>query len=399
MPESPIRKLAPSAAKATAAGRVIYHLNIGQPDIETPPAMLDAMHNLDLKVIAYSPSQGYESYLKKVIAFYKRKHIADLNLGDVMVTTGGSEALTFSLFSCLDAGDEVIIPEPFYANYNGFATAGNIVVKPIPTSIDDNFRLPAVEEFEKRITAKTKAIIICNPGNPTGSLYTKAELLALREVVLKHDLFLFADEVYREFVYDGAEHTSILSLEGLEEHAVVIDSISKRYSACGARLGALISRNKQLMATALKFAQARLSPPTLAQIVAEAGIDVADSYFDAVKEEYVSRRDLLVAGLNKIEGVFCPNPGGAFYAMVRLPIDDADTFCKWMLEDFAYENQTVMMAPGTGFYATPGAGRDEVRIAYVLNKESLKKALQILEKGLAAYPGRTVGAKSTSAQA
>lgn len=388
MPESPIRKLAPSAARATAKGRIIYHLNIGQPDIETPQAMLDAMHNLDLKVIAYSPSQGYESYLKKVVGFYKRKKIADLEIGEVMVTTGGSEALTFSLFSCLDPGDEVIIPEPFYANYNGFATAGNIVVKPITSSIEDNFRLPSIAEFEKHITPKTKAILICNPGNPTGCLYSKDELLALRELVLRHDLFLFADEVYREFVYDGAVHTSILSLEGLEEHAVVIDSISKRYSACGARLGSLISRNKALMATALKFAQARLSPPTLAQIVAEAGIDVADDYFENIKHEYVQRRDLLVTGLNNIDGVFCPTPEGAFYAMVRLPIDDTDVFCKWMLEEFEYQNQTVMLAPGTGFYATPGKGKNEVRIAYVLNQDSLRQALMILEHALAVYPGR-----------
>lgn len=398
MPESPIRKLAPSAAKATQLGRVIYHLNIGQPDIETPQAMIDAMHNLDMKVIAYSPSQGFESYRKKVVEFYRRKQIADLSIDDVMVTTGGSEALTFSLFSCLDQGDEVIIPEPFYANYNGFATAGNIVVKPLASSIEENFALPPISDFEKVITPKTKAILICNPGNPTGCLYNKEELLALRDLVLKHDLFLFADEVYREFVYDGQEHTSILSLDGLEENAVVIDSISKRYSACGARLGTLLSRNRALMSTALKFAQARLSPPTLAQVVAEAGIMVEDAYFEAIKAEYVSRRDMLVAGLNEIPGVFCPTPGGAFYAMVRLPIDNADKFCKWLLEEFEHNNETVMLAPGSGFYATEGRGLDEVRIAYVLNKDSLSKALEILKRALAVYPGRVV-AKQAKAEA
>lgn len=389
MPESPIRKLVPYAELAKKEGREIIHLNIGQPDIETPAEMMEAVRNIDFKVLEYSHSAGFESYRHRLVGYYRQLGI-ELDITNLMVTTGGSEAIMFGLFSCLDPGDEIIIPEPFYANYNGFATAGDIIVKPVTSKIEDNFCLPPVEEFEKLITPQTKAILICNPNNPTGYLYSDDELLALRDLVLTHDLFLFADEVYREFCYGDMKHTSILSLQGLEDHAVVIDSISKRYSACGARIGALVSRNKELMATALKFAQARLSPPTFAQIAAEAATLVDESYFDEVKAEYTHRRDILVEGLNKIEGVTCPNPGGAFYAMIHLPIDDSDRFCRWMLENFSHENKTVMMAPGTGFYATPGLGKQEVRIAYVLKQEDLKEALIILEEGLKAYPGRIV---------
>lgn len=389
MPASPIRKLVPFAEKAKAQGKNIYHLNIGQPDIETPHEMWDAVRNIHIKVLEYSHSAGIESYRRKLAKAYAQYGI-NIDYTDLIVTTGGSEAITFGFFSCLDAGDEIIIPEPFYANYNGFATAGNIEVKPITSHIEDGFALPPISEFEKLIGPKTKAILICNPNNPTGYMYSEEELEALRQLVLKYDLFLFADEVYREFCYDGRKHRSILTLPGLEQNAVVIDSISKRYSACGARIGCIISRNKDLMATVLKFAQARLSPPSIEQIAAEAALDVLQDYFDEVKEEYTRRRDLLVAGLNQLPGVVCPNPGGAFYAMAKLPIDNADRFCQWLLEDFSYSNETVMLAPGAGFYSTPGLGNQEVRIAYVLKEEDLQKAIDLLGMALQVYPGKVV---------
>ena len=388
MPASPIRKLVPYAEKAIAKGKEIFHLNIGQPDIATPKIAMDAVKNTDISVLAYSHSAGFESYRRKLTGYYKKFGIK-LTHEEIIITTGGSEALLFGLMSCLDAGDEIIIPEPFYANYNGFAQAGDLVVKPITASIENGFALPQIEAFEQLITPKTKAILICNPNNPTGYLYSKEELELLKEIVLKYDLFLFADEVYREFTYDNKVHTSILTLSGIEDNAIVIDSVSKRYSACGARVGALVTKNKAVLATVLKFAQARLSPPTLAQIVAEAAIDVDKSYFEEVKAEYLSRRDLLLAGLNKIPGVQSPVPSGAFYTIAKLPIDDSDKFCQWMLEDFEYKGETVMMAPATGFYATKGLGKQEVRIAYVLKKEDLSAALECLAEGLKVYPGRT----------
>lgn len=397
MPASPIRKLVPYAEKAKASGIQIYHLNIGQPDIKTPEVMLNAVRNFDAKVVEYSHSAGNESYRRKLTQYYQKYGI-ELDYSDILITTGGSEAILFGMMSCLDAGDEVIIPEPLYANYNGFSTAGNIVVKPITATIDQNFALPPIEEFEKVITPRTKAILICNPNNPTGYLYSEAELKTLREIVLKHDLYLFADEVYREFTYDGAQPLSVLSLTGLDQHAVVVDSISKRYSACGARIGALVSRNRELMATALKFAQARLSPPTFGQVLAEAGMEVPDSYFAEVNAEYTRRRNVLVAGLNNIEGVFCPMPKGAFYVVARFPIADSDHFCQWMLESFNYKGKTVMMAPATGFYATPGLGKNEVRLAYVLNEDDLRSALVCLQEGLKAYPGRTATGATQNAQ-
>ncbi len=387
MPASPIRKLVPFAEKARSEGKKIYHLNIGQPDIETPPEMLQAVKDADIKVLEYSHSAGFESYRKGLVGYYQQFGI-EVSHEEILITTGGSEAALFGLMSCLDDGDEIIIPEPFYANYNGFAIAGKINIKPINSTIETAFALPPISDFENMITEETKAIMICNPNNPTGYLYSKEELEQLREIVLKHDLFLFADEVYREFAYDGREHTSVLTLEGLENHAVVIDSISKRYSACGARVGALVTKNKAVYSAALKFAQARLSPPTLAQIAAEAGLKVGKDYFDAVKEEYVERRNLVVEALNNMDGVICPSPGGAFYTIARLPIDDADAFCQWLLESFEYKGQTVMLAPATGFYATPGSGRHEVRIAYVLNKEELANAMECLAEALKVYPGQ-----------
>lgn len=388
MPASPIRKLIPYAEKAKSEGRVIYHLNIGQPDIETPEVMLNAVKNNQLKVIEYSHSAGIESYRRKLVTYYQKFGI-ELNYQDIMVTTGGSEAIEIAMMTCLDEGDEIIIPEPFYANYIGFGTQAGISIKPIISKIEDGFALPPVSEFEKVITPSTRAIMICNPGNPTGYLYTKAELEALRDLVKKYNLFLFADEVYREFCYDDKEYISVLNLEGIERNAVLMDSVSKRYSACGVRIGALISRNKEVMAAALKFAQARLSPPTFGQIAAEAAIDTPDSYFVNVKKEYVARRDFVVKALNNIPGVFCPKPSGAFYAIAQLPIDNADKFCQWLLESFQYNNETVMLAPATGFYSTPGAGINQVRVAYVLNIESLSKAVKCLEEALKVYPGRT----------
>lgn len=388
MPASPIRKLVPFSEAAKKQGRKVYHLNIGQPDIETPEVVMNSIRATDLKVIEYSNSEGMAAYRQGLTTYYKSKDI-QLDTTDIMITTGGSEALVFAFMTCLNPGDEVIIPEPFYANYNGFAVMAGVKVVPVTANIYNGFALPPIADFEKKITANTKGILICNPGNPTGYLYTKEELKQLRELVIKHNLFLFADEVYREFMYDGAIPHSVMNLEGLEQHAVMIDSISKRYSMCGARIGAMVTRNKEVMAAALKFAQARLSPPTFGQLAGIAALDTPQEYFDGVVNEYVKRRDILVEGLNSIDGVKCPNPQGAFYCIAQLPIDDADAFCQWILEKFEYNNQTVMMAPATGFYATPGLGKNQVRLAYVLNEESLRNALVCLEHALKAYPGRT----------
>ena len=388
MPASPIRKLVPFAEAAKKRGTKIYHLNIGQPDIETPASFLNAVKNADLKIVEYSHSAGNESYRKKLCGYYKEYNI-NIDQNEVIITCGGSEAIEIALLTCFNPGDEIIIPEPFYANYNGFSKAADVIVKPIRSFIDTGFALPPIAEFEKQITSKTKGIMICNPGNPTGYLYTKAELEALRDLVKKHDLFLLSDEVYREFCYDGKEYISVMHLEGIENNVILLDSISKRYSACGARIGAMISKNKEIMAAALKFAQARLSPPSYGQIGAEAALDTPKSYFAEVKKEYVARRDFVIDSLNKIAGVFCPKPSGAFYCIAKLPIDNADKFCQWLLEDFNYNSQTVMLAPATGFYSTPGAGSDEVRIAYVLKIEDLKAAMKCLEEGLKLYPGKT----------
>lgn len=386
MPPSPIRKLVPYAEAARKKGIRVYHLNIGQPDIETPPAILDAVRHADLKVLEYSHSAGNESYRRKLVDYYKKVGI-QVSHDQILITTGGSEAILFGFFTCLNPGDEVIIPEPFYANYNGFACTAGVKVVPITSHIENGFALPPIEEFEKVITPKTRAIVVCNPNNPTGYLYSRAEMEALKAICIKHHLYLFSDEAYREFCYEG-EYISAMQLEGLDEHVVLMDTISKRYSACGARIGALVTRNKKVYDAAMKFAQARLSPPGLAQILGEAAVDLPDDYFDAPREEYKARRDLLLSRLNKMPGVFCPNPGGAFYAIARLPIDDADQFCQWLLEKFEYQGQTVMLAPATGFYGTPGLGRDEVRLAYVLNLDALNKAMDVLEQALQQYPGR-----------
>ena len=387
MPESPIRKLVPFSEKAKKDGKKVYHLNIGQPDIQTPELALEAIHNFSDKVVEYSHSAGFESYRKGLAKYYQNLGIA-INHDDIIVTTGGSEALLFALNTCLDDGDEIIIPEPFYANYNGFSISAGVKVKPIATSIHDGFALPKIQEFEKLITPNTKAILICNPGNPTGYLYSKEELETLRDIVLKYDLFLIADEVYREFAYDGNVHHSVLNIEGLKDNAIVIDSTSKRYSMCGIRVGCIVSKNKALMAAVMKFAQARLSPPTFGQIAGEAALKTDISYFEEVSAEYVSRRDLLVDGLNKIEGVFCPKPTGAFYAIAELPVDDADKFAQWLLEDFELDGETIMVAPAAGFYATPSMGTKQVRIAYVLNKKSLQKSITILSAALKLYNGK-----------
>ena len=388
MPASPIRKLVPYSEKAKTQGITVYHLNIGQPDIETPEVALNAVKNLDRKVIEYSHSAGFESYRNALSAYYVKNGIR-VSPEDIIITTGGSEALIFGFMTTCNPGDEVIIPEPFYANYNGFAVTAGINVVPVTATIESGFALPPITEIEKKITSKTKGIVICNPGNPTGYLYSKEELEQLRDLVKKHDLFLFADEVYREFCYDGAVPFSVMNLEGIENNVIMIDSVSKRYSMCGARIGALISKNKEVMAAALKFGQARLSPPTIDQIAAEAALKTPQSYFDNVVREYVQRRNIMIQGLNSIPGVFCPNPSGAFYCVAKFPVDDAEKFCQWLLEDFSYEGQTVMMAPANGFYATKGAGLQEARIAYVLNQEDLKKAVICLEKALEVYPGRT----------
>lgn len=386
MPDSPIRKLAPFANAAKERGTHVIHLNIGQPDIATPEVAMDAVRNVDRTVLEYSPSEGFARYRERLSGYYNGVGV-DVTADEVLVTTGGSEALVFAFMSCLDAGDEVIIPEPFYANYNGFATLAGINIVPVTARIEDGFSLPPMADFERAITDRTKAILICNPGNPTGTKYPDSALEALAALVQEKDLFLFADEVYREFTYDGSNARSILTVPGLEQHAVVVDSVSKRYSMCGARIGALVTRNQEVRRTAMKFAMARLSPPTLAQIAAEAALDTPDSYFDEVRSSYRNRRDALVDGLAAIEGVTCPKPGGAFYAVAKLPIDDADAFCQWMLESFEYEGSTVMMAPNTGFYATPGHGKQEVRLAYVLEREEIEKAVACLRAALSAYPG------------
>jgi aspartate aminotransferase len=386
MPPSPIRKLVPYAEAAKKKGIKVYHLNIGQPDIETPAAILDAVRHTDMKVLEYSHSAGNESYRRKLVQYYKTVGIA-VTHEHIMITTGGSEAIMFAFFTCLNPGDEVIIPEPFYANYNGFACAAGVTVVPIPSSIETGFALPPIADFEKVITPRTKAILVCSPNNPTGYLYSRAEMEALKEICLKHHLYLFSDEAYREFCYDG-EYVSAMHLTGMDEQVVLMDTISKRYSACGARLGALVTKNKTVYDAAMKFAQARLSPPGLAQIMGEAAVDLPVSYFDGTKAEYLSRRNLLVSRLNAMPGVYCPNPGGAFYAIARLPIDDSDKFCQWLLEDFNYQNQTVMLAPATGFYGTPGLGKNEVRLAYVLNLEAIAAAMDCLQNALTVYPGR-----------
>jgi aspartate aminotransferase len=387
MPPSPIRKLVPYAEAARKRGIRVYHLNIGQPDIETPPAIIDAVKHADIRVLEYSHSAGNESYRKKLVEYYKKVGIG-VTHEQIIVTTGGSEAIMFGFFTCLNPGDEVIIPEPFYANYNGFACAAGVNVVPITSSIETGFALPPISDFEKVITPKTKAVIICSPNNPTGYLYSRDEMEALKKICLKYNLYLFSDEAYREFCYDG-EYVSAMHLDGLDDHVVLMDTISKRYSACGARLGAFVTKNKSVYDAAMKFAQARLSPPGLAQIMGEAAVDLPDNYFDSPKAEYLARRNLLVKRLNAMPGVYCPNPGGAFYAIARLPIDDADKFCQWLLESFSHDKQTVMLAPATGFYGTPGLGKNEVRLAYVLNLDSINAAMDCLEKALTEYPGRT----------
>ena len=387
MPSSPIRKLVPYAEAAKKRGTTVYHLNIGQPDIETPKLILDAVRNSDFKVLEYSHSAGNESYRKKLVQYYKSVNI-DVDYNQIIITTGGSEAILFAFMACMDAGDEVIIPEPFYANYNGFAVAAGVKVIPITSHIENGFALPSIEEFEKKVTAKTKAIVICNPNNPTGYLYTKDEMEALKQLILKHNLYLFSDEAYREFCYEGSQ-ISAMHLEGVNEHVVMMDTISKRYSACGGRIGALVTKNKALLDAVMKFAQARLSPPSFAQIAGEAAIDLPANYFDTTRAEYQSRRDLIVKRLNQMKDVFCPNPGGAFYAIAKLPIDDSDAFCQWLLESFNYNNATVMLAPATGFYGTLGLGKQEVRLAYVLNLESINLAMDCLEKALEQYPNKT----------
>ena len=387
MPHSPIRKLVPYAEAAQKKGIHVFHLNIGQPDIETPQPILDAVRNSDFKVLEYSHSAGNESYRQKLAGYYAKADI-HVNTDQIIITTGASEAILFGLMSCLDEGDEIIIPEPFYANYYAFAVQAGVVVKPITSSIDTGFALPAIEEFEKAITPKTKAILICNPNNPTGYLYSRAEMEQLKELILKHDLYLFSDEAYREFCYEGS-HTSFMHLSGVDDHIVLMDSISKRYSACGGRIGALITKNTAILNSVMKFAQARLSPPGFAQILAEAAVDLPDNYFDTTKAEYKKRRDTIVARLNAMPGVYCPNPGGAFYAIAQLPIDDSENFCQWLLSSFSYQQQTVMLAPATGFYGTPGLGKQEVRLAYVLNTNAIHLAMDCLQKALETYPGRT----------
>ncbi|KEZ94175.1 pyridoxal phosphate-dependent aminotransferase [Nonlabens ulvanivorans] len=384
MPSSPVRKLVPFAEAAKKRGIHIYPLNIGQPDIKTPNQAIQAVKDTDMEILAYSHSAGNESYRTKLVAHYNKIEMG-LTIDDVIVSTGGSEALLFTMGSICDYGDEVIIPEPFYANYNGFATASGVTVKPISTKIENNFALPSISDFEKLITDNTKAILICNPGNPTGYLYTQDEMNQLAALVKKHDLFLVADEVYREFAYDGREHLSVMNIPGLEQHAIMIDSVSKRYSMCGARIGCMVSKNKEVMATAMKFAQARLSPPTFAQIAAEAALDTPQAYFNEVIGEYIERRDILIAGLKNIPGVEVANPGGAFYCVAQLPVEDTDAFAQWMLESFQLDNETIMVAPAAGFYSTPGVGKNQIRIAYVLEKESLIKAVQILAEALKVY--------------
>jgi len=389
MPASPIRKLVPFAEEAKKRGVHVYHLNIGQPDIKTPEVALEAVKNYDKILVAYSHSAGNASYREKLADYYKRYNIS-VEPDEIIVGAGASEALLFTMQSIMDPGDEIIIPEPFYANYNGFATNAGIKVVPINSTIESGFALPPIAEFEKAITPRTKAVLVCNPNNPTGYLYNIEELKVLKDLALKHDLFLIADEVYREFCYDGHKHESVMNLKGLEQHTVLIDSVSKRYSMCGVRIGVMISKNKELMAAAMKFAQARLSPPSFGQVAAEAAIQTPDAYFVEVLEEYHKRRNTVVEAINNIKGAFCPNPSGAFYVVAKLPIDNSDIFCQWLLEDFSFENQTVMMAPATGFYSTPGRGMDEVRISYVLKVEDLKNSIKVLDEALKVYPGRKI---------
>ncbi len=388
MPASPIRKLVPYAEEARRKGIKVFHLNIGQPDIPTPEVGLEAVRNINLRVLEYSHSAGNESYRRKLALFYRNLGI-NIDHSEILVTTGGSEAILFAFMSCINPGDEVITPEPFYANYNGFATTAGIKIVPVTSRIEEDFALPPISEIEKKISPKTRGIIICNPNNPTGYLYSREEILHLREIVIKHDLYLFSDEAYRDFCYDGADHFSAMNLEGVGDNVILLDSVSKRYSECGVRIGALITKNKDVISTALKFGQARLSPPGLGQIVAEASIDTPADYFKGVNSEYTARRNFMVDALNKMEGVYCPKPKGAFYSIVKLPVDDSDRFAQWLLEEFSYENQTVMVAPATGFYSTPGLGKNEVRIAYVLRIDDLKIAMKILEEALKVYPGRT----------
>jgi aspartate aminotransferase len=387
MPASPIRKLVPFAEEAKRKGRKVYHLNIGQPDIPTPEVALDALRNIKLKVLEYSHSAGNESYRRKLALFYQNIGI-DIDHTELLVTTGGSEAILFAFMSCVNPGEEVITPEPFYANYNGFANTAGIKIIPVTSYIKEDFALPPIEEIEKKITPRTRGIIICNPNNPTGYLYSKEELLKLKDIVKKHDLFLFSDEAYREFCYDGAEHFSAMNLKGIENNVIMLDSVSKRYSECGIRIGALVTKNKDIISTALKFAQARLSPPGLGQIAGEASIDTPSNYFKEVNKEYTARRNYMVDALNKMPGVYCPKPKGAFYTVVKLPVDDIDKFARWLLEDFEYKNQTVMIAPASGFYSTPGYGKNEARIAYVLKIDDLKNAMLVLAEALKVYPGR-----------
>jgi len=387
MPASPIRKLVPFAEEAKKRGIKVHHLNIGQPDIETPPSVMDAVKQADIKVLAYSHSAGNESYRKKLVSYYQKVGIT-LDAGEIIITTGGSEAIVFGMMACLDEGDEIIIPEPFYANYNGFAVMAGVKIVPITSHIENGFALPPITEFENKITPKTKAILICNPNNPTGYLYSKEEMEQLEDICLRHQLFLFSDEAYREFCYEGT-YTSAMHLEKIQEQVILMDTISKRYSACGARIGAFITKNKEVYQAAMKFAQARLSPPGLAQILGEAAVDLPDAYFDEPKAAYLSRRNVLVKRLNAMPGVFCPTPGGAFYVIARLPIDDGDRFCQWLLESFSHNNQTVMLAPASGFYETKGLGKNEVRLAYVINNEDIDQAMDCLQEALKAYPGRT----------
>lgn len=384
MPSSPIRRLVPFADQAKEQGKHVYHLNIGQPDIKTPDSFMNPIRNFNLPVLEYGPSAGLTSLRKKLVEYYKRFDI-DLEYEDILITTGGSEAIIFTLMAICDQGDEIIIPEPFYTNYNGFAVEAGVKVVPITSGIEDDFQLPPIETIAAKITDKTRAVMICNPNNPTGYVYSKEELRLLRELVLKHDLFLLSDEVYREFVYDGEVHSSVMHLPGIEDRAIMLDSVSKRYSACGARIGMIVTRNREVIQAALKFGMARLCPPTIEQVGTEAGIDTQQAYFDEVIKEYTERRDVMVKALSEMPGVVAPNPKGAFYLVARLPVDDADRFAKWLLTDFSIDNETVMVAPANGFYSTPGLGKNEVRIAYVLNVRDIKKAMHILAEGLKAY--------------
>ncbi len=387
MPESPIRKLVPYAEEARKKGRKVYHLNIGQPDIKTPEVALEAVKNIQETVIEYSHSAGNESYRRKLAEYYKGLNI-DIDHTEMLITAGGSEAILFALMSTLDPGDELIIPEPYYANYNGFAITAGVKIRPIISKIENGFALPPIEEFEKMITPRTRGIMICSPNNPTGYLYSREEMLQLGKIILKHDLYLYSDEVYREFCYDGMDHFSSMHIPGAAQNVILLDSVSKRYSACGVRIGAMLSKNKEVISTALKFAQARLSPPSLGQILGEAALDTPAEYFTEVYNEYIERRDFMVAALNKMEGVICPTPKGAFYTIAQLPVDDADQFAQWLLSDFEYEGQTVMLAPASGFYSKPELGKHQVRIAYVLNRTDLEKAMACLESALKVYPGR-----------